>query len=883
MFAPSQGVINPEQPNRNMMKSFYLLFTSFIIGFACVAQVPSYVPNDGLVAWYEFDNDVADASDNAHNGSVYGASFVESPLNGAVSFDGSDDYLEIPTSPVFEDMVHELTLSSWFKKSNSNTGTIVAKRNFVGNPCGERHHFELTCMPDNSLLFSASHNCIDLHNTQVQSAPDAFQLNEWTHVAVTYDNGALLMYVNGQVVVEHDEGYRELLPNNHWINFGRIHRSGGNPFFNEYAGDIDESGIWDRVLLPMEIQSLYQGNENPAILGCMDETACNYNSEATEDDGSCITANILVDDQLLCETGVVAMSVFQNAAEGEPRSLSFSQGQYVRIPMSSSLSNFTDYTMEFWYYETGGHGSDEMIVGTEFFSGNRYGIYSFVDGYWPYIRDNSTFLGLGYNGSNPNAGVSYNMNEWNHIAISYDGSTFRFFVNGQLSYSESGSVSGFGPLTEDLVINRHTWNSGSSSRLAGQLDELRISDIARYTSNFSPPQHEFQNDLNTKGLWHFNEGSGGTVYDASSNSNHGSCLGTGWSENTPITQSLTEGYDVFWNGGEESTPTYNASPGETVEVVIVGELESCSEVINIAAYELEEGCADEDACNYSETAACNLGCVYPVLGAGDCNEGSVTCGPGTVWDAENQTCVVAIPAYLNEPGEAAILNPCYFDSNGNGLVEVTDLMNVLSVYGMACGEIPEAEEFTCGNPLSYQGYDYETVLIGEQCWFAENTRYLPVVSPVLLGSEDDGMPHAYVYGYDGVNTSEAVLEPNYQTYGALYNYEAVQAWELCPTGWSIPNQIEWDILTTNNSVSDCVSTSWFGTNLTGFDFLPGGDRDGIEGDNDYVNEGSAGLIWIEGDNPDNPIEVGVYNEDWYIYGVLPTSFGLSIRCIKDSE
>ncbi len=112
-------------------------------------------------------------------------------------------------------------------------------------------------------------------------------------------------------------------------------------------------------------------------------------------------------------------------------SLDFSSGNYARIPMSSTLSNFTDYTMEFWYYETAGHGSDEMIVGTEFFGGSRYGIYSFIDGYWPYIKDNSTFLGISYNGSNPNAGVSYSMNIWNHIAITYDGSMFRFFVNGQ--------------------------------------------------------------------------------------------------------------------------------------------------------------------------------------------------------------------------------------------------------------------------------------------------------------------------------------------------------------------------------------------------------------------------------------------------------------------
>jgi uncharacterized protein (TIGR02145 family) len=273
----------------------------------------------------------------------------------------------------------------------------------------------------------------------------------------------------------------------------------------------------------------------------------------------------------------------------------------------------------------------------------------------------------------------------------------------------------------------------------------------------------------------------------------------------------------------------------------------------LASSDLLLGCTQQDACNYNSDAQ---------IDDGSCHFLCQFCKEGTVWDEDIQGCIVANPS----------------DSNFDGCVQLNDLLDLLSAYG-DCGA--EESAWQCGDPLEYQGYDYETVQIGDQCWFAENARYLPAVSPVLLGSEDDGMPHAYVYGYDGANTSEAVLEPNYQTYGGLYNYEAIQAWGLCPTGWSIPNQIEWDILTTNNSVLDCVSTSWFGTNLTGLDFLPGGDRDGIEGDNAFVNKGSSGLIWIEGDNLESPIEVGVYNEDWYIYGVLPTSFGLSVRCIKD--
>ena len=193
-----------------------------------------------------------------------------------------------------------------------------------------------------------------------------------------------------------------------------------------------------------------------------------------------------------------------NLIIAENYSFDFSSGYYGRIQMSESLSNFDEFTMEFWYYETGGHGSDEMIVGTEFYAGNKYGIYSFIDGFWPYISDGESFLGIVYDGINDDS-ISYLSNEWYHVAISYDGTIFRFFVNGNLTYSQEGEMGLFGPGDQDLVINRHTWGSGSSasSRLSGQLDELRISNIARYVDNFTPPNYEFSTDFSTAGLWHF--------------------------------------------------------------------------------------------------------------------------------------------------------------------------------------------------------------------------------------------------------------------------------------------------------------------------------------------------------------------------------------------
>ena len=62
-----------------------------------------------------------------------------------------------------------------------------------------------------------------------------------------------------------------------------------------------------------------------------------------------------------------------------------------------------------------------------------------------------------------------------------------------------------------------------------------------------------------------------------------------------------------------------------------------------------------------------------------------------------------------------VANPS--DTDFDGCVSMTDLLDLLTVFG-TCNEIP----WSCGDPLEYQGYDYETVQIGEQCWFAENLR-----------------------------------------------------------------------------------------------------------------------------------------------------------------
>jgi surface protein len=237
-------------------------------------EIPSYIPTDSLVAWYPFNGNANDESGNGNNGTVNGASLTtdkDDNENSAYSFDGVDDYIEISDySEQFEQIISEITISSWFKDTKNDYGAIIARRNFTSNPTGERHHFELFVGPNNILGYS-SYNNVDLskYNIQITSDENVFEDNVWNNLIIRFnsnDNGQLKIYLNGKLMLEQEFPNQVLSPNQHWINIGRIHRANGNPFFSEFKGQIDDIAIWNRALTEEEIQAVYnQGAVEPPM------------------------------------------------------------------------------------------------------------------------------------------------------------------------------------------------------------------------------------------------------------------------------------------------------------------------------------------------------------------------------------------------------------------------------------------------------------------------------------------------------------------------------------------------------------------------------------------------------------------------------------------
>ena len=222
-------------------------------------------------------------------------------------------------------------------------------------------------------------------------------------------------------------------------------------------------------------------------------------------------------------------------------------------------------------------------------------------------------------------------------------------------------------------------------------------------------------------------------------------------------------------------------------------------------------------------------------------------------------------------------------------------------------------DITYGSVTDIDGNDYKTIVIGGQEWMAENlrvTRYNNGDSiPTGLDNSEWGNTLSGAYAIWDQDTAM------YDAYGALYNWYAVDdSRNICPSGWHVPSNYEWDQLSdylvneynviTGNNVGnklkscrqdgsplgdDCDTSKhprwsghsdYYGTDNFGFSALPGGMR---ESNGQYNAIGFMGAWWttneITGDK-------GIAKSMSYDSGDIQSgdphkAAGICIRCIKD--
>jgi uncharacterized protein (TIGR02145 family) len=310
-----------------------------------------------------------------------------------------------------------------------------------------------------------------------------------------------------------------------------------------------------------------------------------------------------------------------------------------------------------------------------------------------------------------------------------------------------------------------------------------------------------------------------------------------------------------------------------------------------------DDCIDLTACNYANdpTEACNY---IDVLG---------NCGGGCEGDSDNDgicdsedDCVGVLDecGVCNGPGATEMIIESITILYDSVYAEAIDNWFVFevgadTVFNYVCDPVFAA----CGDLVSHEGYDYSTVQIGDQCWFSENCRYLPSVSLSSASSTTD--PYYYVYGYEGTDVTAAQATSNYSTYGVLYNWPAVITAGICPSGWHIPSDGEWQTMEMSLGMSeaDASSTGWRGSpvgdymkstsgwnnngngsNSSGFTGLPGGFR--YSGG--FLGIGDSGYWWSASESGSGSWLRGLgSSRDGVARNFDNRSNGFSARCVRD--
>lgn len=168
-----------------------------------------------------------------------------------------------------------------------------------------------------------------------------------------------------------------------------------------------------------------------------------------------------------------------------------SSSSALTIPASSVFNFGTgDFTIEFWFnIPVGASGSPygKTFVSNEnnVWSAGAFSLYALASS----TQFRPSFWINEFSGSVPiliPSSGDYRDGNWHHFAIVRNGSSFSMYIDGSLA--ANGTHAGnCGSSTRNLMIGDNLANNGGDRNFLGKIDDLRISQFARYVSTFTPP------------------------------------------------------------------------------------------------------------------------------------------------------------------------------------------------------------------------------------------------------------------------------------------------------------------------------------------------------------------------------------------------------------
>jgi hypothetical protein len=395
--------------------------------------------------------------------------------NASALFDGTGDYLTLVSDNNFGWGTGDFTIEGWFYKNAASQMVLFDQRT---SSTSQLSVYVESNAAGNLRLF--------VNGSYVLTSSNAMTTGVWTHIAITRASGTTRFFINGTVSTNtyadtNDYGTTKPLVIGATWN--------GSTAFN---GWIDEFRI---------------SNSARYTAGFTAPTAPHVNDQNTvlllHMNGTDASTYFEDDNGVRAKVGMTAIGNAQidtaQSKFGGSSLLLDGTGDYLFSASNSAFGYGTGaFTLETWI-RFNAVGSFTTIA-THLSATPQNQIY------WGINSNNRQYLFV--NGSTVATGTnSMTTGTWYHLALVRNGSTTTLYFNGTSEATWTDNTNYISPAP--LYIGA---SFDGTAAINGWMDEFRVSNTARYTSNFTAPSAQFTNDANTLLLLHMDGTDATTVF-----------------------------------------------------------------------------------------------------------------------------------------------------------------------------------------------------------------------------------------------------------------------------------------------------------------------------------------------------------------------------------
>jgi uncharacterized protein (TIGR02145 family) len=447
---------------------FILLILSVVTSYA---QIPSYVPTNGLVGYWPFNGNANDASGNGNNGVVNGASLTTDRFgnaNSSYNFNGNS-YIRVPNNSVFNFGLGSYTLSCWAQCTGTNQFQhLITKVDYPSATTSSTINLRYT---DNTVAFSAGVNGINKFGFTTGSV----QKTQWKHI-VAICNAVIdsaYIYVDGVKLAAAVSIQNINVDRNADIAFGSEGLPPTNLTFPSgplyFTGKLDDIGIYNRALSQSEITGLYNAGTNTCLPSYLPTTGLvgywpfcgNANDVSGNGNNGTVNGATLTTDRF----GNVSSSYAFDRTSIKS----------IDVTQSATLNNMQNMTISLWcnlasYASPSNPGYNHFINKSSGLTTHQFVFANNINGLYCYYNNDPAFF---------STNTLPSLNTWHNLTLTYnynplDTSTSKckFYVDGILK--NQFRTNAYLPTTNfNLKI-------GSQSNLLINNVDGKLDDIAIY-------------------------------------------------------------------------------------------------------------------------------------------------------------------------------------------------------------------------------------------------------------------------------------------------------------------------------------------------------------------------------------------------------------------